>query len=64
MCACVSVFLVFSTVFFFFLILVCLIFYFIFLYLAVVTYLFTNEGMEMVDGEVERIWDKLREGKP
>lgn len=39
---------------------------FILFYLTVVTYLFSNEGkgIEMVDGEVERIWDKLREGKP
>lgn len=40
--------------------------FFILFYLAVVTYLFSNKGkeMEVVDGEVERIWDKLREGKP
>lgn len=59
MYACVSVFLVFSTVFFNYGL-------FDLFYLAVVTYLFSNEGkgMEMVDGEVERIWDKLREGKP
>lgn len=40
--------------------------FFILFYLAVVTYLFSNKGkgMEVVGGEVERIWDKLREGKP